>query len=53
MTYLINYGSDAKSELRQQFYDFRKGNCGCDDGVGFFILFVLVIEPDCANAEAN
>ncbi|MFN0213190.1 MAG: serine hydrolase domain-containing protein [Saprospiraceae bacterium] len=24
MTYLINYGSDAKSELRQQFYDFRK-----------------------------
>lgn len=24
MTYLINYGTDAKSELRQQFYDFRK-----------------------------
>jgi len=24
MTYLINYGSDAKRELRQQFYDFRK-----------------------------
>lgn len=24
MTYLVNYGSDAKSELRQQFYDFRK-----------------------------
>lgn len=25
MTYLINYGTDAKSELRQSFYDFRKG----------------------------
>jgi D-alanyl-D-alanine carboxypeptidase len=24
MTYLINYGTDAKSELRQSFYDFRK-----------------------------
>lgn len=24
MTYLINYGTDAKSELRQVFYDFRK-----------------------------
>lgn len=24
LTYLINYGTDAKSELRQQFYDFRK-----------------------------
>ncbi|HAD14593.1 MAG TPA: hypothetical protein DCF33_19380 [Saprospirales bacterium] len=24
LVYLINYGTDAKSELRQQFYDFRK-----------------------------
>ncbi len=24
MTYLINYGTDAKSELKQQFSDFRK-----------------------------
>ncbi len=24
MVYLINYGTDAKSELRPQFYDFRK-----------------------------
>lgn len=24
VTYLVNYGTDAKSELRQVFYDFRK-----------------------------
>lgn len=24
VTYLVNYGTDAKSELRQTFYDFRK-----------------------------
>ena len=24
LSYLINYGTDAKSEIRQQFYDFRK-----------------------------
>jgi D-alanyl-D-alanine carboxypeptidase len=24
MTYLVNYGTDAKSELRQVFYDFRE-----------------------------
>ncbi len=23
MTYLVNYGTDAKSELRQVFYDFQ------------------------------